>query len=177
MWPGFVQRMLDNKLSAFTSGPIHRTIVGLPELDKLIVRQTKWGVRNELCCVHTTRNSSPCLYSPVTMLTYKREAFLHNAANGSFQGSQNHEGRSSHVLSCQNIWTVRCSHRDSKAPSLKLAKSRGTGSSMRHSASIVWESLNKPGQWIIKQSGTLYPSVVNDINALVLKATELEPFL
>ena len=36
LWPGFVQRVLDNEWPAFTSGPIHGTIVGLPELDKLI---------------------------------------------------------------------------------------------------------------------------------------------
>lgn len=69
------------------SGPIRGTFVGLPELDKLN--------GNELCSVHGVRGvpvNSPCLYSPVSMLIYEREAFHHNAANGSFHGSQNQAG-------------------------------------------------------------------------------------
>lgn len=57
LWPGFVQHVLDNKLSAFTPGPIHKTIVGLPELDKLIVRQTNWG------WVHTVYQSVHLVYT------------------------------------------------------------------------------------------------------------------
>lgn len=50
--------------------------------------------------------NSPCLYSPVNMLIYEREAFLHNAANDSFHGSQNQEIRRMYELPRQRIQTV-----------------------------------------------------------------------
>lgn len=75
LWPGFVQRVLDNKLSAFTSGPIHRTIVGLPELDKLIVRQTNWGLGMSYAAYtpHTVYQSIHLVYTVLSPCWFIKE--------------------------------------------------------------------------------------------------------
>lgn len=68
-------------------GPIHQSSAGLPELDKLIGDE-------ELSDVACTAYRSVHLVCKALsgILIHRGEAFVHNAANGSFHGSQNKRG-------------------------------------------------------------------------------------
>lgn len=68
-------------------GPIHQSSAGLPELDELIGDE-------ELSDVACTAYRSVHLVCKALsgILIHRGEAFVHNAANGSFHGSQNKRG-------------------------------------------------------------------------------------